>query len=153
MRYFLLLLVLISVNWLNSHACTTAIVSGKFTVDGRPLLFKHRDTGFTQNKLMYFKDGKYDYIGTVNSADKEGNEIWAGFNSAGFAIMNSEAYNLNVGDTYIEQGVDVEDNHDFNDPIITGTVDTSTAGTYTIVYTVTDLTGNSTVVTRDIIVS
>ncbi len=91
--------LILLVSFASVHACTTAIVSGKYTVDGRPLLFKHRDTGFTQNKLMYFSDGKYDYIGTVNSVDKEGKEIWAGFNSAGFAIMNSEAYNLNIGDT------------------------------------------------------
>ncbi len=95
----LLILLLLVIGWGSSRACTTAIVSGKFTIDGRPLLFKHRDTGFLQNKLMYFSDGKYDYIATVNSVDKEGNEIWAGFNNAGFAIMNSEAYNLNVGDT------------------------------------------------------
>jgi hypothetical protein len=81
------------------HACTTAIVSGKFTPDGRPLLFKHRDTSFEQNKLMYFNDGRYAYIGLVNSADPDGREVWAGFNSAGFAIINSESYNLNVGDT------------------------------------------------------
>jgi hypothetical protein len=95
----LLILLILVIGWGSSRACTTAIVSGKYTVDGRPLLFKHRDTGFLQNKLMYFSDGKYDYIATVNSVDKEGNEVWAGFNSAGFAIMNSEAYNLNVGDT------------------------------------------------------
>ena len=35
-------------------ACTTAIVSGKGTPDGRPLLLKHRDTSFDQNKLMFF---------------------------------------------------------------------------------------------------
>ncbi len=95
----LFILLILVIGWGSSRACTTAIVSGKYTVDGRPLLFKHRDTGFLQNKLMYFSDGKYDYIATVNSVDKEGNEVWAGFNSAGFAIMNSEAYNLNVGDT------------------------------------------------------
>ena len=95
----LLILLILVIGWGSSQACTTAIVSGKYTVDGRPLLFKHRDTGFLQNKLMYFSDGKYDYIATVNSVDKKGNEVWAGFNSAGFAIMNSEAYNLNVGDT------------------------------------------------------
>ena len=80
-------------------ACTTAIVSGKFTPDGRPLLFKHRDTGKLQNKLMFFTDGKYEYIGLVNSEDSLGNEIWAGCNSAGFAIMNSASYNLNLNDT------------------------------------------------------
>jgi hypothetical protein len=75
--------------------CTTAIISGKYTADGRPLLYKHRDTGSLQNKLMYFTDGKYSYVGIVNSSDKEGKEVWGGYNSTGFAIMNSASYNLN----------------------------------------------------------
>jgi len=76
-------------------ACTTAIISGKFTPDGRPLLWKNRDTGDLDNKLMYFTDGKYDYIGLVNSKDTSGKEVWTGMNTAGFAIMNSVSYNLN----------------------------------------------------------
>jgi hypothetical protein len=79
-------------------ACTTAVVSGRFTPDGRPLLFKHRDTGHLQNKLMFFTDGKYSYIGVVNSDGDSGSEVWQGTNSAGFAIMNSASYNLNIGD-------------------------------------------------------
>lgn len=79
-------------------ACTTAIVSGKATVDGRPLLFKHRDADELRNKLMFFKDGTYEYIGLVNSPDLAGKEVWAGCNSAGFAIMNSASYNLSGGD-------------------------------------------------------
>jgi hypothetical protein len=82
-----------------SIGCTTAIVSGTFTVDGRPLLFKHRDTGTLQNKLMFFNDGKYEYIGLINSTDSLGSEIWAGCNSTGFAVMNSASYNLNTDDT------------------------------------------------------
>ena len=74
--------------------CTTAIVSGKFTKSGRPLLLKHRDSGFEQNKLMFFEDGKYKYIGLVNSEDKFGKEVWGGVNSEGFAIINSASYNL-----------------------------------------------------------
>lgn len=77
-------------------ACTTAIVSGKYTDDGRPILWKHRDSDFTQNKLMYFTDGKYDYIGLVNSEDFEGKEIWGGTNSAGFSIMNAALYDVNL---------------------------------------------------------
>ena len=50
-----------------AFCCTTAIVSGKYTVDGRPLLFKNRDTGFAQNKLMYLTDGKYDYTGILQN--------------------------------------------------------------------------------------
>ncbi len=80
-------------------ACTTAIVSGKATADGRPLLLKHRDSDFLENKVMYFSDGRYDYIGLVNAGDSEGKEVWAGCNSAGFAIMNSASYNLNTRDT------------------------------------------------------
>ncbi len=88
--------VILAVLALNNflYPCTTAIISGKFTKDGRPLLLKHRDSGFIQNKLMYFSDGKYNYIGLVNSADSAGKEVWAGCNSAGFAIMNSASYNL-----------------------------------------------------------
>ncbi len=80
--------------WQLSSACTTAIISGKATADGRPILWKHRDTRHTQNAIRYFSDGRYAYIGLVNAEDKSGNEVWAGVNSAGFAIMNSVAYNL-----------------------------------------------------------
>jgi len=87
------------VSAIHVYPCTTAVISGKFTADGRPLLFKHRDTSTLQNKLMYFSDGKFDYIGVVNSTDKNGKSVWAGLNSAGFAIMNSASYNLNLHDT------------------------------------------------------
>ena len=80
-------------------ACTTAIISGKATVDGRPLLFKHRDSDSLENKLMFFDDGKYEYIGLINSSDSIGEQVWAGCNSAGFSIMNSASYNLNIDDT------------------------------------------------------
>ncbi|MFC2152120.1 carcinine hydrolase/isopenicillin-N N-acyltransferase family protein [Bacteroidota bacterium] len=80
----------------NIFACTTAVVSGKYTEDGRPILWKHRDSDFDQNKLMYFTDGKYNYIGLVNSEDFEGKEIWAGTNSAGFSIMNAALYDVNL---------------------------------------------------------
>jgi hypothetical protein len=80
------------------YPCTNAIVSGKVTADGRPLLWKNRDTSFLQNKIMYFEDGKYQYFGLVNSADEDGEEVWVGMNAAGFAIMNSASYNLKPDD-------------------------------------------------------
>jgi len=95
--YILLLSLLINLS--QSEACTTAIVSGKVTKNGRPLIFKHRDTGALQNRIMYFEDGKYTYLGVVNSDDIPGNEVWMGTNSAGFCIMNSASYNLNTNDT------------------------------------------------------
>ena len=78
-----------------SYGCTTAVVSGKFTVDGRPLLLKHRDTWAINNKIMKFHDGKYAYTGLVNSKDLDNKSIWIGYNDQGFGIMNSASYNLN----------------------------------------------------------
>lgn len=75
-------------------ACTTAIVSGKYTKDGRPILWKHRDTGHLQNIIHYFDDGKYNYLALVNADDLERSQIWVGYNSTGFAIMNAASYNL-----------------------------------------------------------
>lgn len=79
--------------------CTTAVVSGKATDDGRPLLLKNRDADALQNKLVYFFDGKYRFIGLVNSEDKDNKDVWCGFNTAGFGIMNSASYNLKINDT------------------------------------------------------
>ena len=44
--YFIYLLLFV----LSGHAiaCTTAIISGKGTINGRPLLYKHRDTSALQ---------------------------------------------------------------------------------------------------------
>ncbi|MBD3226414.1 MAG: hypothetical protein GF313_16920 [Caldithrix sp.] len=97
LKYFKILLcsvvaVLAVLNTL--EACTTAIISGKYTVDGRPLLWKHRDSGFEQNKIMHFEDGQYPYLGLINTVDTLGTEVWAGYNTQGFAIMNSASYNL-----------------------------------------------------------
>jgi hypothetical protein len=88
------------------QACTTAIVSGKYTADGRPLLFKQRDTPQLENKLVAFQDGKYPYLGLANSKDTLGKEVFGGFNKAGFAIMNSASYNLNPNDSGKDDGVD-----------------------------------------------
>ncbi len=80
-------------------SCTTFLMSGKHTPDGRPLLYKNRDTGTLDNALVYFTDGKYDYIGIVDAKASWKREVWGGYNSAGFAIMNTAAYNNNTGDT------------------------------------------------------
>jgi hypothetical protein len=89
-----------------ANGCTTAIVSGKYTADGRPLLFKQRDTPDLENKLVAFSDGKYPYIGLVNTKDTLGKAVFGGFNQAGFAIMNSASYNLNPKDNGKDDGCD-----------------------------------------------
>ncbi len=79
--------------------CTTAVISGKYTKDGRPMIWKLRDSDYLKNKMMYFDDGRYDYIGLVNSEDIVGKEVWGGANSTGFSIMNSASFNVNINDT------------------------------------------------------
>ena len=103
MKKTVLILLLIAL-FSEVYPCTIAVISGKYTKDGRPLLWKNRDTWAVHNKIMYFDDGKYQYIGLVNSGAKIGKSIWIGVNSAGFAIMNSASYNLNLGDTIKQSG-------------------------------------------------
>lgn len=99
MRNILYLFILLAILPITkSEACTTAIVSGKFTKSGRPIIFKHRDTGSLQNRIMYFDDGMYNYMGVVNSSDLNGEQVWMGTNEAGFCIMNSASYNLQIDD-------------------------------------------------------
>jgi hypothetical protein len=78
-----------------AHACTVAVVSGKATPDGRPLLWKNRDSDNLANKVMFFTGDMFEFIGIVNSDDKEGKEVWAGTNSTGFCIINAASYNVN----------------------------------------------------------
>ncbi len=99
MKYLSIILLFVFSLHIGADACTVAVVSGKYTKDGRPLLWKNRDTWAVHNKIAYFDDGKYEYMGLVNSGDLKGHSVWIGQNSAGFAIMNSASYNLNLGDT------------------------------------------------------
>ena len=86
-------------SYLASDACTSIIISGKNTPDGRPIMWKNRDTDTYQNAVMYFNDGKYNSMGLIDSDDPKGKAIWIGYNSAGFAIMNTASYNLIMEDT------------------------------------------------------
>lgn len=93
-KIILAIMVVMAVS--SAYACTSAIVSGKNTVNGRPLLWKHRDTGEENNKVERTpaKNGNLEYIGLYNASDTACREAWMGYNSAGFAIMNTASYNL-----------------------------------------------------------
>ncbi len=78
-------------------ACTSAIVSGKASKNGRPLLWKHRDTGVEDNVVARIEarnDGEYDYVALYNAGDSTFRDAWLGMNEVGFAIMNTASYNL-----------------------------------------------------------
>ncbi|MDR0420360.1 MAG: C45 family peptidase, partial [Prevotellaceae bacterium] len=95
MKHILITVLIISAVYVQkSAACTSAIITGKATQDGRPLMWKHRDTGTENSRTVYVRGAKYSYIGLVNSNDQKDEEIWAGTNSAGFCIMNTASYNM-----------------------------------------------------------
>lgn len=80
-------------------ACTSMIVSGKSSLSGRPMLWKHRDTGADHNFLARVeadpsRPGSIGYVGLFNGGDTALREAWMGMNDAGFAIMNTASYNL-----------------------------------------------------------
>ena len=74
-------------------ACTSFIISGQATPSGKPMMFKHRDTGELNNRIAHFQGPKYTFVGLVNSPSLHG-EVWAGMNSEGLCIMNTASYNL-----------------------------------------------------------
>lgn len=92
MKYFILILWF-CFSSIMAYPCTSFIISGKATPSGRPMMFKHRDTGCLDNRLAYFQGERYAFIGLVNAPSQDG-EVWAGMNDAGFCIMNTASYNL-----------------------------------------------------------
>ena len=71
-------------------------------------------------------------------------------------LTGSSTITLLVGDTYIEDGCVATDEVDgdlTSSIITTGTVDTSTVGTYTLVYSITDSASNIVSTTRTVIVN
>ena len=89
----LLLLVNCPLAIVHTMACTSIIVSGKATSDGRPVMYKNRDTDCLDNRVERYQGKQYSFIGLVNAPMKTG-EVWTGVNEAGFAIMNTASYNI-----------------------------------------------------------
>ncbi|MDE6272238.1 MAG: C45 family peptidase [Muribaculaceae bacterium] len=77
--------------------CTSAIIGAEASASGRPLLWKHRDTSTTDNKVEYVaagEDGGYSYVALFNAKDRQLKEAWTGMNEVGFAVMNTASYNI-----------------------------------------------------------
>lgn len=97
MKKQLSLLLLLTIFTIDIFACTSAIFTGKITADGRPLMWKHRDTGQENNKIEYVTGEKYKFLALYNSPDNL-KEAWTGTNEVGFSIMNTASYNLKYDD-------------------------------------------------------
>jgi hypothetical protein len=75
-------------------ACTSAVISGKATRDGRPLLWKQRDTGTLENKLVFSTGERHRFLGVHDLTDSANAECFMGSNETGFSIINTASYNL-----------------------------------------------------------
>ena len=95
----ILMTITVMVQFLSTtgEACTTAVISGKATVDGRPLLWKNRDTSQIHNEVVLFEDGTLRAIGVVNAGSRK--SIYMGVNEAGFCIENSLSKDLRISET------------------------------------------------------
>lgn len=80
----------------DAAACTSMIVSGAKSASGRPMIWKLRDTSAENNFLYRVEpEGGIGYVGLFNGGDSLAlDEAWMGMNDAGFAIINTVAYNL-----------------------------------------------------------
>lgn len=109
MKRFSLLILLAAVVALAADCCTSAIVSGRLTANGRPLLWKNRDTNDQNNRIERIKahDGLLEFVALFDARDSRDTAAWMGMNERGFAIMNTASYNLN-DDNVPERDMDRE---------------------------------------------
>lgn len=141
--------------WTQAASQTTP-VSGTFTVPTSAI------TGATRMRVVMQYNAIPTSCGTYNYGETEDYTV----NISGgvpdttapvITLNGSPTINLTQGDTYNELGATATDNVDGNltsSIVISGTVNTSTVGTYTINYNVSDAAGNAaTQVSRTVIVS
>jgi len=95
-RTFILLLLITHSFDLTARACTTAVISGKVTADGRPLLWKNRDTSNIHNEVILLTEGPLRGVAVVNAGSRK--SAWMGMNEAGFCIENSLSKDLATKD-------------------------------------------------------
>ncbi len=81
--------------WKNMNECTTGLASGNATPDGRPLLWKNRDVGNANQEFHYYDDGRIPFISITYRSETD--EYYGGVNAEGFALENSNSYNLAGG--------------------------------------------------------
>jgi len=75
-----------------TFACTTAVISGNATRDGRPLLWKNRDFWQRNNEVVYSRKGRYAFVGMANAEAVKRMRMRT--NVAGLCIENSTSRDL-----------------------------------------------------------
>lgn len=90
------LLAALLLSEIDASSCTTVIVGAKMSATGRPLIWKQRDTSNPFNVVVHIpaSDTSLAYTGIFSAKDTLRRRVYAGANSAGFAIVNNATYNL-----------------------------------------------------------
>ena len=91
MKKLMLILAALFLTVSRGECCTTVIVSAEASGTGRPLMWKQRDTSAGFNYLEWFPggEGRYGFLGIVNTSDTRKESVWCGANEAGFSIINT----------------------------------------------------------------
>ena len=72
--------------------CTAGVASGRATSDGRPLLWKSRDAGSRDNKVVWNTSGTFKFVAVITAGSPKSS--WMGVNEKGFAIINTMSADL-----------------------------------------------------------
>jgi len=85
-----------------ARPCTIAVIAGRATAEGRPLLWKNRDVAAQDNVVRFYGGKAYGYLGLSDAGVTD--KIFAGLNAAGLAVVNAVSSDLEgTGDS--ENGV------------------------------------------------
>lgn len=97
MNRFLFLLFLFTFSIRVSIACTSIVVSGKASADGRPFIFKNGDAKGWNVVTASFQGERYFYTAVISANDFKPERVRSGYNESGFSIINTDGINLNAG--------------------------------------------------------
>ncbi len=86
----------------DQEECTIGAASGRATKDGRPMIWKTRDTGEDDNAVALFTSFPIPFLAVVDAGNRTSS--WMSLNARGFAILNSIAYDLTAGSSGLSNG-------------------------------------------------
>lgn len=100
-KLLLVFIFFISHSLFAQEECTIGVASGRATDDGRPLIWKTRDTDELDNEVVYNTNYSISFL-EISNAGKT--YAWMGVNEDGFAILNSLAADLPIGSSGYSNG-------------------------------------------------
>ncbi|MGQ9678503.1 MAG: carcinine hydrolase/isopenicillin-N N-acyltransferase family protein [bacterium] len=81
-----------NLNFAVASACTIGVFTSEVMQEGRPVLWKNRDVTNRDQEMKFLRGRRFRFVANVYAGETL--DVWAGINEAGFAIMNSNSYNL-----------------------------------------------------------